>query len=51
MQPTLCDTGCKKTCISEHFLRRHPKLYDNPVRLFEGNTISINKAEWKLLGL
>ena len=51
VQPTLCDTGCEKTCISERFLRRHPKLYDNPVRPFEGSTISIDGSRVETIGI
>ena len=50
-QPTLCDTGCERTCISERFLRSHPKLYNNVVRPFKGNTISIDGNKVDTIGI
>ena len=51
VQPTLCDTGCERTCISERFLRSHPNLYKNVVRPFEGNTISIDGSKVDTIGI
>ena len=50
-RPTLCDTGCEKTCISERFLRQHPNLYKNVVRPFKGNTISIDGSKVETIGI
>ena len=48
---TLCDTGCERTCVSERFLRRHPKLYDSVVQPFVGNTISIDGSKVETTGI
>ena len=50
-RPTLCDTGCERTCVSERFLRRHPKLYNSVVHPFAGNTISIDGSKVETIGI
>ena len=50
-RPTLCDTGCDRTCISERFVRQHPKLYNSAIRPFQGNTISIDGSRVETMGI
>ena len=49
-RPTLCDTGCQRSCISENFLRRHPNLYKNNFKPHHGKTISIDGSKVVTLG-
>ena len=49
--PALCDTGCQRTCISEKFLLRHPKLYKNQVKPHLGKTVSIDGSRVTTIGV
>ena len=48
--PTLCDTGCQRSCISENLVRRHPNLYNNKFKPHHGRTISIDGSKVETLG-
>ena len=50
-RPTLCDTGCQRSCISENFLRRHPNLYKHKVGPHKGRTVSIDGSKVETLGV
>ena len=50
-RPTLCDTGCQRSCISENFLRRHPKLYKNQILPHRGKTVSIDGSKVETVGV
>ena len=48
--PTLCDTGCMRSCIGENFLRRHPSLYANNIEPHHGKTIGIDGKKVETIG-
>ena len=48
--PTLCDTGCQKSCISENLLRRHPTFFKNKIQPHKGKTISIDGSKVETIG-
>ena len=48
--PTLCDTGCQRSCISENLLRRHPTFYKNKIKPHKGKTISIDGSRVDTIG-
>ena len=48
--PTLCDTGCQRSCISENLLRRHPTFYKNKIQPHKGKTISIDGSKVETIG-
>ena len=48
--PTLCDTGCQRSCISENLLRRHPTFYKNKIKPHKGKTISIDGSRVDTVG-
>ena len=49
--PTLSDTGCTRTVISEKFVRRHPNLYKNHIKPHKGKTVSIDGSKVETLGI
>ena len=48
--PTLCDTGCQKSCISENLLRRHSTFFKNKIQPHKGKTISIDGSKVETIG-
>ena len=49
--PTLCDTGCQRSCISENFLRSHPALYQCKFKPYTGRTVSIDGSRVETIGI
>ena len=50
-KPTLCDTGCQRSCISEKFVRRHPSLFNSKFKPHTGKTVSIDGSKVETLGI